>query len=322
MNKKSIFKKTNIKEVQYILKSNFKFLLTEYLKYIKELDLANSTIYQREYIATLFLYYLQLKEINEISIFSREDIINFLENFREYSRFTKKDYLTTLKLFLKFLYSKEHINEPFHLKLPKLNIPLQSKIPSVWNKEDIEKILKSIDRNIAIGKRDYAILLLIIRLGLRKIDVINLKFKDINWSNKTINITQQKTHVTITLPLLEDIGWAIIDYVKNGRPRSNISNIFLTHNKNISSFSQSHGNFYAIITKYMKKANIPINKDKKNGVHSLRHTLASEMLKKSTPIETISSVLGHVNSNTTSIYLKIDIEKLRECVLEVPIDEK
>ena len=67
----------------------------------------------------------------------------------------------------------------------------------------------------------------------------------------------------------------------------------------------------------MKKANISISKEKKNGVHSLRHTLASEMLKKSTPIETISSVLGHVNSNTTSVYLKIDTEKLRECVLEV-----
>ena len=67
----------------------------------------------------------------------------------------------------------------------------------------------------------------------------------------------------------------------------------------------------------MKKANSSISKEKKNGVHSLRHTLASEMLKKSTPIETISSVLGHVNSNTTSVYLKIDTEKLRECVLEV-----
>ena len=117
--------------------------------------------------------------------------------------------------------------------------------------------------------------------------------------------------------MLNDVGWAIIDYVKNGRPQSNISNIFLTHRKPISYFSESHGNFGAILAKYMQKASIPITKEKKNGVHSLRHTLASEMLKQSTPIETISSVLGHVNSNATSIYLKIDIEKLRECVLEV-----
>lgn len=322
MDKQSNFKKLNMKEVQFVLKNKFKDILKEYLECIKELNLTNSTVYLREYIATLFLYYLQENRIKEINNFSREDIVNFLENFRDYSKFTKKDYLTVLKLFLKFLYSKKHINEPFHLKLPKIRIPLQSKIPSVLDKEDIEKILKSIDRNIAIGKRDYAILLLITKLGLRKIDVINLKFKDINWSNKTINITQQKTKIPITLPLLEDIGWAIIDYVKNGRPKSNITNIFLTHTRNISSFSQSHGNFYAIITKYMKRADIPINKDKKNGVHSLRHTLASEMLKKDTPIETISSVLGHVNSNATSIYLKIDIEKLRKCVLEVPIYEK
>lgn len=322
MNKQSNFKKLNIKEVQSVLKNKFKDILNEYIEHIKGLNFADSTIYQREYIATLFLYYLQVNKINEISNFLREDIINFLENFKDYSKFTKKDYLTVLKLFLKFLYSRKYMNEPFYLKLPRVKIPLQSKIPSVLAKEDIEKILESIDRNIAIGKRDYAILLLITKLGLRKIDVINLKFKDINWSNKTINIIQQKTKIPITLPLLEDIGWAIIDYVRNGRPKSNIANIFLTHTQKISSFSQSHGNFYAIITKYMKRANIPINKDKKNGVHSLRHTLASEMLKKATPIETISSVLGHVNSNATSIYLKIDIEKLRECVLEVPIYEK
>lgn len=322
MNKQPKVKKINMKEVKLKLNSDFKCLLNDYLEYVEKLNLASNSFYQREYIATLFLYYLQSKKILDINKILRENIINFLESFRNCSKFTKKDYLSTLKLFLKFLYSNAYTQKPLYVNLPKVIIPRQSKIPSVWNKTDIEKLLNCIDKDTAIGKRDYAILLLIIKLGLRKIDVINLDFNNINWSNKTINILQQKTKTLISLPLLEDIGWAIIDYIKNGRPKSDMPNIFLTHNKNSSSFSKTHGNFYYIITKYMKKAGIPINNNKKNGVHSLRHTLASEMLKQSTPIETISSVLGHVNSNVTSVYLKIDIEKLKECVLEVPIYEK
>ena len=299
------------------LNTHYENILSNYLVSLEDLELKDNSLYLRKYIAKIFLYYLQINNILNLQNIKQEDNINFLNQFQDYSKFTIKDYLSMLKVFLKFLYSNNYLKEPYYLTLPKCYVPKQSKIPSVWNPKDIEKLLCSIDRDTPIGKRDYAILLLIIKLGLRKVDVINLKFKNVNWNNKTINIIQNKTKVPISLPLLDDIGWALIDYIKNGRPKSELDNIFLTHSKNNYSFSQNHGNFYAIITKYMKKSNIPITKEKKNGVHSLRHTLASEMLKQSTPIETISSVLGHVNNNNTSVYLKIDIEKLRECVLEV-----
>lgn len=315
-------KSKNIKGLkldEVTLSTNYEDIMQKYIEDIEELDLKPSSLHLREYISKIFLYYLQLNNILKTQNIRREHIINFLHEFSGYSKFTIKDYLAMLKVFLKFLYSKNYIKEPFHLTLPQVHNPKQSKIPSVWDTEDIKKLLKSIDRTTAIGKRDYAILLLIIKLGLRKIDVINLNFSDINWNNKTINIVQQKTKEPISLPLLDDVGWAIIDYIKNGRPKIDIKSIFLTHKEPISCFSKEHGNFDAILSKYMKKADIPITKEKKNGVHSLRHTLASEMLKKSTPIETISSILGHVNTNTTSVYLKIDIEKLRECVLEVTL---
>ena len=299
------------------LNSNYQKIEAKYLLNISSLGLKVTSIYQREYVSKVFLYYLQLNGILKLQNLHRKNIVNFLSEFNDYSKFTKKDYLAMLKVFLEFLYLHHYINEPFYLTLPKAHIPKQSKIPSVWSTKDIAKLLENIDRTTAIGKRDYAILLLIIKLGLRKIDVITLRFADINWNNKTINIVQQKTKEPVSLPLLNDVGWAIIDYIKNGRPQSEIENVFLTHKNPISSFSRNHGNFGAILQKYMKKADIPISKEKKNGVHSFRHTLASEMLKQSTPIETISSILGHVNSNATSVYLKIDIENLRECVLEV-----
>lgn len=319
MNQRQKIQGIKMEEVNLYLNNNYKIIISKYITYIKTLDLKPGSFYSREYISKIFLYYLQLNNILFLKNLNRDYIIDFISKFREYSKYTIKDYLAMLRVFIEFLYSNNFITKPFHSTLPKVFVSKQGKIPSVWNTKDIKKLLENIDRTTAIGKRDYAILLLIIKLGLRKIDVIELKFENIDWNNKTINLVQQKTNQPISLPLLDDVGWAIIDYIKNGRPKSDIKNIFLTYKKPISSFSTHHGNFYAIITKYMKKADIPITKEKKNGVHSLRHTLASEMLKKSTPIYTISSVLGHVNTNSTSVYLKIDIEKLRECVLEVTL---
>ena len=317
MNHKIKISGLRLKEVNLFLNNKYYRIASEYLIHIKILELKESSIYAREYVSKIFLYYLQINKILDLKKLERECIINFLNEFNSYSKFTVKDYIAMLKVFLKFLYFNHYINKPLYLMMSKFQIPKQSKIPSVWDKKDIQKLLCCIDRNTATGKRDYAMLLLIIKLGLRKIDVITLTFDNINWNNKSINIIQHKTKEPLTLPLLDDVGWAIIDYIKNARPKSNIKKIFLTNKKNFTSFSETHGNLYSILQKYMKKANIPIIKNKKNGVHSLRHTLASEMLRQSTPIENISSVLGHVNSNTTSIYLKIDIEKLRECVLEV-----
>ena len=234
------------------LNSNYQKIEAKYLLNISSLGLKVTSIYQREYVSKVFLYYLQLHGIVKLQNLHRKNIVNFLSEFNDYSKFTKKDYLAMLKVFLEFLYLHHYINEPFYLTLPKAHIPKQSKIPSVWSTKDIAKLLENIDRTTAIGKRDYAILLLIIKLGLRKIDVITLRFADINWNNKTINIVQQKTKEPVSLPLLNDVGWAIIDYIKNGRPQSEIENVFLTHKNPISSFSRNHGNFGAILQKYMK----------------------------------------------------------------------
>lgn len=317
MNNQTNSKKLSTKGVFEKLNNNYKNIISEYRKECITLQLKNSSIYLRISCSIWFLYYLQQRRNLKLFI-TRDDVLKFISNYNNCSKFTIKDYLNYIKLFLKFLYFHNYINEAVYLTIPNVKIPRQSKIPSVWDTKDIMKMLKAIDRDTAIGKRDYAILLLITKLGLRKIDVICLKFQNINWNNKTINLVQEKTSKFVSLPLLDDVALAIIDYIKYGRPQSDIQNIFITHLKEPKAFSKEHGNFYAILTKYMKKANIPISKTKKNGVHSLRHTLASELLKNSTPIETISSILGHVNSNTTSIYLKIDIERLRECTLEVP----
>ena len=198
--------------------------------------------------------------------------------------------------------------------LPKVRILRDAFIPSVWKDGDVRKLLNSIDRKNPIGKRDYAIILIVARLGLRVSDIRSLKMADLNWDRKLLSIVMQKTRQPLGLPLLEDVGWAIIDYLKNGRPQTASKNIFIRHIAPYNGFSDGNS-FDKMLAVYMNKAGI-VMRGQKHGLHSLRSTLASLMLENGTPLPVISEALGHQNINTTSIYLKIDMKGLRCCTID------
>ena len=160
-------------------------------------------------------------------------------------------------------------------------------------------------------------LLLVTRLGLRISDVNNLKFENLNWSKKTINIVQYKTNEALTLPLLNDVGWALIDYIKNGRPKVESPYVFVTHVVPYKEFSiQNH--HHELITKYLGWAGLPVKCKRKLGMHSLRHTLATMMLENHEDYHNISAIIGHSSIDSTKVYLKTSIDLLRECTLPVP----
>lgn len=174
------------------------------------------------------------------------------------------------------------------------------------------------DRNSEFGRRDYIVLLLAIQLGMRAGDIRNLKFENIKWHLDTIEFIQEKTNKRIQLPLIENLKYALIDYIKNSRPNINVPHIFIRHRAPFTAFAKGNV-FWTIINKYMDAAGIEIN-HRKHGLHSMRHSMASNLLKNNTPYPVITGVLGHENSNTTRLYLRIDIEQLRTVALEVPYE--
>ena len=155
-------------------------------------------------------------------------------------------------------------------------------------------------------------LLLAILLGMRAGDICALKFKNLDWHQKLITYTQQKTQKVNTLPLLPVIGDAIIDYLKNGRLDSDCDNVFIRHIHPYGEF-QSSTTLSENLKRYMKYAGMTVKKRK--AVHSLRHTLASSLLYDGTPLMTISNILGHNSPKTTSVYTKVDLPALRKCAL-------
>ncbi len=224
-------------------------------------------------------------------------------------------FLYVFRNYLSFLYERGYTAHDLAPMLPKVRTPRNASIPYVWSKTDIQKLLGAIDRDDPKGKRDYAILLIAIRLGLRIGDIRSLKKSSIDWNRKTINLKMSKTGQPIELPLLKDIGWAIIDYLQNGRPAANSECLFVRHRAPFNAFGGRNA-FNKDLHRYILKAGLNMPGDQRHGMHSLRSTLAGNMLEIQSPLPIISEALGHQSVNTTSIYLKIDIEGLRNCALD------
>ncbi|CAG4933485.1 unnamed protein product [Acidithrix sp. C25] len=157
-------------------------------------------------------------------------------------------------------------------------------------------------------------LLLALRLGLRSIDIIQLKPTDIKWRTNSISIIQQKILRRLEVPLLTDVGNAIIDYLLNGRPESNSPYLFLRIQAPYINIAP-RGGIYNMVALYMEKANIRQEIGQRRGPHCLRHSLAARLLADETPLPVISGVLGHANKNSTKVYLSTDSEHLRLCAL-------
>jgi integrase len=191
----------------------------------------------------------------------------------------------------------------------------QARIPSVWDPVDLAKILHAVDRGNPCGKRDYAIVLLITRLGLRGVDVKRLRFADLDWPGNRLSVVQAKTGRRVALPLLKDVGWAIIDYLRHGRPACDCPQVFVRHTAPIGPFSdQDH--LHQILAKHARAAHVPLGEQRRHGMHSLRHTLATRLLEDGTPVEQIADILGHRSVASTGVYLKSSLRLLAQCALD------
>ena len=299
-------------------KLHYQLILKKFLDNLKFKELSDEYIYSNKKALKNFFKYLMINNVSHISKITNDNIFNYILTLNRYSQSYKYDIVSKIRIFLKFMYLNNFTSRDFTLAIPKIKINHNNKIPhTIWSSDEINKILNSIDTTTKIGKRDYAIFMLLTHLGLRFSDVKNIKFEDIDWQMNILNINQNKTGKIVTLPLLDNVGIAIIDYIKNGRPNVDSKYIFL--NRNDESFSPQFS-FYHIFKKYLTLANIDISNKKYIGTYSLRHSLATTLLQNRTPLSTISGILGHTDINNTAIYLKVDISSLKECCLKLEVD--
>jgi site-specific recombinase XerD len=186
-------------------------------------------------------------------------------------------------------------------------------IPRAISAEHVRQLLASIDRRTAVGRRDYAILLLLARLGLRSGEVAFLELGDIDWNAGQLNV-RGKSGQRNGLPLSTEVGKAIAAYLRRGRPDSTSRRIFLRAKAPIGAFRGANG-VGSIVRHSLERAGIEATT---TGTHQFRHGLATEMLRQGASLSEIGELLGHRHPQTTKIYTKVDIKALRTLALPWP----
>lgn len=281
----------------------------------KKLNHSEQGMYGRFNRIKHFLFYLDEHEIGSYHDITAVTLSGYVKAFINLSSKSVKANMVAIRCFLRHLFLNAFIDENLAEKLPETKDYYTPSLPRTWNPSELRTVLDTIDRGNPTGKRDYAMLLLITRLGLRASDIKSLRLDSIYWDNNTIEITQHKTKVPVTYPLLNDIGWALIDYLKNGRPLTESPYVFVRHNAPYEAFAPNAA-MNRILVKYVREAGVKVGRDVPLGLHSLRHTLASTLLSQGVPLHTISDILGHTSLKSTDIYLHIDIKRLTECAID------
>ncbi|BAO92687.1 site-specific integrase [Caballeronia cordobensis] len=276
--------------------------------------LRTTTLRERTREITIFADFLGSRNITCFDQMQPADLCAFVTAQHRLSAKSVSRIVSDVRCFLRFLLMRGILQQDLSHVLPVVHVPRDATIPSVWDPQVLTRLLEAVDRTSPKGKRDYAIFLLACRLGLRVGDIRALSLDDLKWETATIEVRQSKTLAPLCLPLTEEVGEALIDYLGSGRPHSDHREVFLTLNAPFLPFREADS-LHWIVRHWKGIAGIHFRTPQRHGLHSLRHTLATRLLQEQTPFQVISDILGHATTASTLIYAKTDVETLRTAAL-------
>ena len=299
----------------------FRAARDEYLAACRLRRNAEASVVTRQRAADAFLAYLEEAGRETLGQVQARDLAGFwaLRQDRGYAPKTNGSLRSCLADFLRHLHQCGQIGEDLAGRLPPQRYPRRGQTaPYPWTAAEVRLVLDQIDRQSAIGKRDYAMIVLTARLGLRVGDLRRLELGWFDWRAKTLALTQHKTGLPLRLPVPGDVGWAVIDYIRHGRPEARLR----------AGVRQAplpvHGVRLVVVgglpaPAITRAAPGSCSRPRRShGLHSLRGALAVAMLQADTPPPVVTAVLGHAAATTTAAhYLRLDTEHLRRCALDV-----
>lgn len=282
-------------------------MLESYLSYCRKIGNKDGTIIAKRLFCSRFLKYLSDIGCHDLNAWTSSHIC------RACVKVQNKDAWAVIRMFLKFLNLSDLVKEDYSTLVPHYKKAII--IPVTYSENEVNRFETAIDRNTAIGKRDYAMLILATRLGMRSGDIVKLSLEELDFQQETIHLIQEKNNQSLNLLMLPEIKEALNDYIENARPEVDSNYVFLRINAPYQRITTSVLRFAT--TKYFKKAGIDIS-DKKHGPHTFRSSLASSMVNDNIPYDVVRSILGHSDPDSIKHYAKLDIERLREYAIEVP----
>jgi site-specific recombinase XerD len=242
------------------------------------------------------------------------DVVRFVQRQAAHLHQKRAQLLTcALRSFLRYVRYRGKTKLDLAAAVPIVANWSMSSIPRAITEEQVRQLITSINRRTAMGRRDYAIVLLLARLGLRSGEVASLELGDIDWKAGELSI-RGKTGQRSDLPLTAEVGKALAAYLRGGRPQSTSRRVFLRAKAPVRGFRGSSG-VGSIIRHRLQRAGIDAPA---LGTHQLRHGLASGLLRHGASLGEIGELLGHHNPETTKIYIKVDLDALRTLALPWP----
>lgn len=290
--------------------------LREYEQYARERrHLRPNSLAERMRSIAVFMDFLRTRGLETLDALQAEDLSAFVRSRTAWRQRTVAGVSCSVRLFLRYLFMRGILPRDLSAAIPTVRLASNAKVPSVWEPELVEQLLAAVDRSSPKGRRDYAILLLAARLGLRLGDIKALTLDNLHWTTSTIEIVQNKTGEPLVLPLIEEVGTALIDYLRAGRPPVGHRHLFTNLTPPFEPICE-RARLHGVVAYWRELAGIKFKTPQRQGLHSLRHTLATRLLGAQTPFPVISAVLGHASPATTFIYAKADVETLRIAAID------
>ncbi len=225
-----------------------------------------------------------------------------------------KRLVSALRAFLRFTASEGRCSATLVDAVPTVPHWRLSSLPRYVSAVDLERIVDSCDISKPVGLRDFAVLLLLARLGLRAKDIVDMAIADIDWSDATISVCG-KSRRSVRLPLPQDVGNAILHYFEQGRPESSSKQLFLCANAPYRPFAGSP-TVSSIVKAAVVRAGIV--EPPSSGTNLMRHSAATAMLRSGASIDAVSTILRHRSTDTTMHYAKVDVARLNALVVPWP----
>jgi integrase/recombinase XerD len=232
------------------------------------------------------------------------------ESAGRYGRTAMTGLCSALRVFLRYLRREGIVCRDLARGIKPPQAYRLSGLPRSIGWDEVRRMLEAVDRRAPVGRRDYAILLLLVTYGLRAREIAALTLDDIDWKRERLHVRERKADHVAVYPLSPVVGEAIVDYLKQGRPQATGRHLFfrcLAPHRPLT-----HAAVSCVASHYLHKAGIPVHRA---GSHTLRHTCVQRLVDAGFPLKTIGDYVGHRSASSTAIYAKVDVEALRDVAL-------
>ncbi len=243
------------------------------------------------------------------------DIDVFLRHCaRTNGRSSLQHFVATLRCFLQWRYSQGLMAEPLHERIDTPRVYRGERLPRAIPWEQVQALLASIERSDRGGRRDFALLYLAAAYGLRSGELIALKLDDLDWQARTLRVSQTKTRQPLLLPLTDEAASVLIEYLRNGRPKSAHRELFLHTTAPRCPLRATA--VREMLARRVRRSGLDLPDF---GAHVLRHSFAMRLMQQGVAVKAIGDALGHRDIESTSVYLRLAVDDLREAAQPVPV---